>query len=133
MYLKSQPSELQDYPPVVKIDSVFGVKRVTGAYRDTLRFYFTVTDVEGDTVFYYKSADTLGSEWRRVVTFTGDSGLLGPGSGDDVVWATGGDLAGVVGKYYFKVECSDVEIRFWVFESEGDSLSYRYRYRFDSV
>ena len=70
-----------NYPPVVKIDSVFGVKRVTGAYRDTLRFYFTVTDVEGDTVFvsfYYKSADTLGSEWRRVVTFTGDSGLLVP-------------------------------------------------------
>ena len=31
-----------NYPPVVKIDSVFGVKRVTGAYRDTLRFYFTV-------------------------------------------------------------------------------------------
>ena len=38
--------------------------------------------VRVDTVFvsfYYKSADTLGSEWRRVVTFTGDSGLLVPG------------------------------------------------------
>ena len=65
-----------NYPPVVKIDSVFGVKRVTGAYRDSLRFYFSVTDVEGDTVFvsfYYRSADTLGSEWRQVVTFSGDS------------------------------------------------------------
>ena len=40
--------------------------------------------VEGDTVFvsfYYRSADTLGSEWRQVVTFSGDSGLLVPGSG----------------------------------------------------
>ena len=66
------------YPPVVKIDSVFGIKRVTGSYMDTLRFFFTVTDVEGDTVFvsfYYRSADTLGSEWRHVVTFSGDSGL----------------------------------------------------------
>ena len=51
---------------------------MTGAYRDTLRFYFTVTDDEGDTVivsFYYKSADTLGSEWRRVVTFSGEWGV----------------------------------------------------------
>ena len=40
-----------NYPPVVKIDSVFGFKRVTGSYKDTLRFFFTVTDVEGDTVF----------------------------------------------------------------------------------
>ena len=38
-------------PPVGKIDSVFGIKRVTGSYKDTLRFFFTVTDVEGDTVF----------------------------------------------------------------------------------
>ena len=28
--------------------------------------------------FYYRSADTLGSEWRQVVTFSGDSGLLVP-------------------------------------------------------
>ena len=37
------------------------IKRVTGSYKDTLRFFFTVTDVEGDTVFvsfYYRSADT---------------------------------------------------------------------------
>ena len=27
---------------------------MTGAYRDTLRFYFTVTDVEGDTVVGYR-------------------------------------------------------------------------------
>jgi len=102
-----------NYPPVVKIDSVFGVKRVTGAYRDTLRFYFTVTDVEGDTVFvsfYYRSADTLGSEWRRVVTFSGDSGLLVPGSGYEVSWVTSVDLGGLVGNYYFKIECSDVDI-----------------------
>ena len=25
-----------NYPPVVKIDSVFGIKRVTGSYKDTL-------------------------------------------------------------------------------------------------
>ena len=32
-----------------------------GSYKDTLRFFFTVTDVEGDTVFvsfYYRSANT---------------------------------------------------------------------------
>ena len=46
-----------------------------------------------------------GSEWRRVVTFSGDSGLLVPGSGYEVLWATGVDLAGLVGNYYFKVEC----------------------------
>ena len=65
-----------NYPPVVKIDSVLGIKRVTGSIKDTLRFFFTVTEVEGDTVivsYYYRSADTLGSEWRQVVTFSGDS------------------------------------------------------------
>ena len=34
-----------NYPPVVKIDSVFGIKRVTGSYKDTLRFFFTVTEL----------------------------------------------------------------------------------------
>ena len=33
-----------------------------------------------------------------------------PGSGYEVLWATGVDLAGLVGNYYFKVECSDVDI-----------------------
>ena len=50
---------------------------MTGSYKDTLRFFITGTVVEGDTVFvsfYYRSADTLGSEWRQVVTFSGDSG-----------------------------------------------------------
>ena len=28
-----------NYPPVDKIDSVFGIKRVTGSYKDTLRFF----------------------------------------------------------------------------------------------
>ena len=75
---------------------------MTGSYKDTLRFFFTVTDVEGDSVFvsfYYRSADTLGSEWRQVVTFSGDSGLLVPGSGYEVLWATGVDLnrASIVG------------------------------------
>ena len=60
--------------------------------------------------FYYRSADTLGSEWRQVVTFSGDSGVLVPGSGYEVLWATGVDLAGLVGNYYFKVECTDVDI-----------------------
>ena len=31
-----------------------------------------------------------------------------PGSEYEVLWATGDDLAGLVGNYYFKVECSDV-------------------------
>ena len=44
------------------------------------------------------------------MTFSGDSGLLVPGSGYEVLWATGVDLAGLVGNYYFKVECSDVDI-----------------------
>ena len=70
--------------------------------------------------------------------------------------STGVDLAGLVGNYYFKVECSDVDfgvsdsvliqidylgdprvgilntfagdvgVRFRVFDAEGDSISYRY-------
>ena len=31
------------------------------------------------------------------LTFSGDSGLLVPGSGYEVLWATGVDLAGLVG------------------------------------
>ena len=31
----------------VRFDSIL----VTGSYKDTLRFFFTVTDVEGDTDF----------------------------------------------------------------------------------
>ena len=36
----------------LKVGSVFGIKRVTGSYKDTLRFFFTVTDAEGDSLSY---------------------------------------------------------------------------------
>ena len=47
------------------------------------------------------------------MTFSGDSGLLVPGSGYEVLWATGGDLAGLVGNYYFKGECYKWEFGRW--------------------
>ena len=43
------------------------------------------------------------------MTFSGDSGLLVPGSGFEVLWATGVDLAGLVGIYFFMVEGSVVD------------------------
>ena len=60
--------------------------------------------------FYYRSADTLGSEWRQVVTFSGDSDSVRfdyrvlDEEGDPVVYL---DSIGVI-------VGGDVEIRFRV-------------------
>ena len=61
-------------------------------------------------VFYYRSADTLGSEWRQVVTFSGDSGLLVPGAGYEVLWATGVDLPGADDTVMFRIEPFDANV-----------------------
>ncbi|CUS81419.1 Cohesin domain-containing protein [Candidatus Kryptobacter tengchongensis] len=100
-----------NYPPVVKIDSIYGIKRRTGAYKDTLTFFFSILDSEGDTVrlrFFFKNADSVDAPWSYVTVSSGDTGDVMPGR-YTFKWATNVDLPGSAGNYYFKIIPSDLD------------------------
>ena len=76
----------------------------------------------------------LVPEWRRVVTFTGDSGLLVPGSGYEVLWANL-DLKGQdIDSLMFRVVPKDVVVLDSVVsDSRAPVLVYAFGGQRDSV
>jgi hypothetical protein len=92
-----------NYPPVAKIDSIFGLKRRTGAYHGDISFSFNLRDAEGDSVkiyfkFRYDSPDSI---WR-VATASGVQRVVAPGV-YSVIWHTTDDLPFASGRYVFGV------------------------------
>jgi len=92
-----------NYPPVAKIDSIFGLKRRTGAYRGDISFSFNLRDAEGDSVkiyfkFRYDSPDSI---WR-VATASGVQRVVAPGV-YSVIWHTTDDLPFASGRYVFGI------------------------------
>jgi hypothetical protein len=92
-----------NYPPVAKIDSIFGLKRRTGAYRGDISFSFNLRDAEDDSAkiyfkFRYDSPDSI---WR-VATASGVQRVVAPGV-YSVIWHTTDDLPFASGRYVFGI------------------------------
>jgi hypothetical protein len=99
-----------NYPPVAKIDSIFGLKRRTGAYRGDISFSFNLRDAEDDSVkiyfkFRYDSPDSI---WR-VATASGVQRVVAPGV-YSVIWHTTDDLPFASGRYVFGIFPEDKDV-----------------------
>ena len=93
---------------------VGGDVEITTEQSDSVRISYVLRDDERDTLRIRLEYSEDGEGWKVSCVF-GDTVIVSSWYSGFITWVSrvdlpGVDLAGLVGNYYFKVECSDVDI-----------------------
>jgi len=99
-----------NYPPVAKIDSIFGSKRRTGAYRGDIGISFNISDAESDSVkLYFKFRHYSPDSTWRTASVSWVRNAITPGV-YSTIWHTMDDLPESSGRYVFGVFPEDNDV-----------------------